>query len=395
MKVWAIVVAGGSGSRFGGAKQYAPLGGRRVLDWSLAAARSHADGVVLVVPADRLTVEEPGADVVVAGGASRSASVRAGLHAVPLDADVIVVHDAARPVAGAALFRAVIAAVGEGAAASLPGLAVADTMRQRSGGVIDREQLVRVQTPQAFDAAALRRVHVDAPEATDDASLVEQAGGALVIVEGDPANLKITDADDLAIAEALLQRRSAAQARAVAELEAEGANTMNIRVGQGFDVHRFSDDPQRRLILGGVHFAGEAGLVGHSDADAVTHAVIDAVLGAAGLGDIGQLFPDTDPALAGADSLVLLAEAMRQVRSAGWQVGNVDCTVVAERPKLAPRKAEIEQRLSALVGAPVSVKGKRAEGLGALGRREGIACFAVAILFVAPDQPGRTVPDHL
>jgi 2-C-methyl-D-erythritol 2,4-cyclodiphosphate synthase len=153
-----------------------------------------------------------------------------------------------------------------------------------------------------------------------------------------------------------------------------------IRVGQGFDVHPFSDDPSRLLVLGGVAFEGERGLAGHSDADVIAHAVTDALLGAAGLGDIGQHFPDTDPALAGADSLELLRRAVADVRASGWAPGNVDCTVVLEAPKLAPRRAELERLLSEAVGAPVTVKGKRAEGLGALGRREGIACFAVAVV---------------
>ena len=155
---------------------------------------------------------------------------------------------------------------------------------------------------------------------------------------------------------------------------------MPVRVGQGFDVHPFTDDPARPLVLGGVTFAGERGLAGHSDADVVAHAVTDALLGAAGLGDIGQHFPDTDPALAGADSIDLLRRAVVDVRAAGWEPGNVDCTVVLEAPKLAHRRAELEQQLSDAVGAPVTVKGKRAEGLGALGRSEGIACFAVAIV---------------
>jgi 2-C-methyl-D-erythritol 2,4-cyclodiphosphate synthase len=155
---------------------------------------------------------------------------------------------------------------------------------------------------------------------------------------------------------------------------------MSIRVGQGFDVHPFSDDPDRRLVLGGVVFEGERGLDGHSDADAIAHAVTDALLGAAGLGDIGQHFPDTDPALEGADSLDLLRRAVADVRAAGWEPGNVDCTVVLEAPKLAPRRDEVQRRLSEVVGAPVTVKGKRAEGMGALGRREGIACLAVAIV---------------
>jgi len=153
-----------------------------------------------------------------------------------------------------------------------------------------------------------------------------------------------------------------------------------VRVGQGFDVHPFSDDPERSLVLGGVRFDGERGLAGHSDADVIAHAITDALLGAAGLGDIGQHFPDTDPAFAGADSIGLLERAVADVRAAGWTPGNVDCTVVLEAPKLAPRRDEIQQRLTGAVGAPVTVKGKRAEGLGALGRAEGIACFAVAIV---------------
>ena len=152
-----------------------------------------------------------------------------------------------------------------------------------------------------------------------------------------------------------------------------------IRVGQGFDIHPFSDDPDLRMVLGGVSFDGP-GLVGHSDADAVVHAVIDALLGAAGLGDIGQRYPDTDPAHAGADSMALLVDAVAAVVAEGWAVANVDCTVVLEAPRLAPRRDDMQDALAEAVGAPVSVKGRRAEGLGAIGRREGVACFAVALL---------------
>lgn len=155
---------------------------------------------------------------------------------------------------------------------------------------------------------------------------------------------------------------------------------MTLRIGHGFDVHAFSEDPARRLVLGGVEFPGEVGLHGHSDADVIAHACTDAILSPAGLGDIGQLFPDTDPDLQGADSIVLLTEAVRRLHERGGAVVNIDVTVVAERPKLAPRKTAIEHRLTSSVGAPVTVKGKRAEGLGALGRTEGIACFAVALI---------------
>jgi 2-C-methyl-D-erythritol 2,4-cyclodiphosphate synthase len=154
---------------------------------------------------------------------------------------------------------------------------------------------------------------------------------------------------------------------------------MEVRVGQGFDVHRFGDDRSRPLVLGGQRFEG-LGLVGHSDADVVAHACADALLGAAGLGDIGMLFPDTDPELSGADSIELLAEVARRVRAEGWEPGNIDCSVVADAPKLAPAREAMQATLSAAVGAPVTVKGRRPEGLGALGRGEGIACFASAVL---------------
>jgi 2-C-methyl-D-erythritol 2,4-cyclodiphosphate synthase len=155
---------------------------------------------------------------------------------------------------------------------------------------------------------------------------------------------------------------------------------LEFRVGQGFDIHRFSDDPSRPMVLGGCVFEGVVGLHGHSDADAPAHAVTDALLGAAGLGDIGEHFPDTDPQWKGADSLAMLRHVAALVRADGWSIGNVDCSVVAEAPKLAPRRDEMQLRLSEAAGAPVTVKGRRAEGLGALGRREGIACWAVAVI---------------
>lgn len=156
---------------------------------------------------------------------------------------------------------------------------------------------------------------------------------------------------------------------------------MEVRVGLGFDVHPFVDDPTRPLVLGGATFVDEPRtLAGHSDADAIAHACIDALLGAAGLGDIGEHFADTDPRWAGADSVAMLAEATQIVRHAGWTPGNVDCSVVTDSPKLAPRRAEMQERLSGAVGAPVTVKGRRPEGLGALGRGEGAACWAVAVV---------------
>ncbi len=365
--MWTIVVAGGSGQRFGGPKQYELLGDRRVLDWCVAAAEAASDGVVVVVPAADATRERA-----VAGGATRSGSVRAGLALVPSNATIVCVHDGARPFATSDLFAAVVAAVIDGADAAVPGVPVSDTIKQvGSDGVVVgtpvRSGLRAVQTPQAFRAEVLRRAHAGAGDATDDAALVEAAGGRVVVVAGEEHNRKITDPNDLRWARQQVQ-------------ESAMTTSNTTRVGQGFDIHRFSDDAARPLVLGGVVFEGARGLHGHSDADAVAHAVIDALLGAAGLGDIGEHFPDTDPQWKGADSIQMLRHAAGLVRAAGYAIGNVDCSVVCEAPKLAPHRAAMQQRLSAAAGAPITVKGRRAEGLGALGREEGIAVWATAII---------------
>jgi 2-C-methyl-D-erythritol 4-phosphate cytidylyltransferase len=206
--VWAIVVAAGSSSRFGRLKQFESLAGRQVLDWSMEAARSVAAGVVLVVR-DPARVGDSGVDAVVAGGSTRAASVRAGLDAVPADAEVVVVHDAARPLAGAHLFRAVVDALVPGVDAAVPGLRVAETVKRVAGGrvvsTLDRGELVTVQTPQAFRAGGLRSAHRTGGEATDDAAIVEAAGGTVVVVPGDPRNIKLTEPSDLVVLEALLQ----------------------------------------------------------------------------------------------------------------------------------------------------------------------------------------------
>jgi len=212
MTVWVVVVAAGGGSRFGGRKQFAEIGGRALVDWSVAAARSVADGVVLVVPADVVGDASPGrhgADVVVAGGDSRTASVGAGLEVVPPEAEVIVVHDGARPLASAAQFRSVVDAVRAGAAAAVPALALADTVKRVDDdgavvGTVERHGLVSVQTPQAFRADVLRRAHATGGDASDDAGLVEAQGATVRVVPGDPRNLKVTTPADLDMARALL-----------------------------------------------------------------------------------------------------------------------------------------------------------------------------------------------
>ena len=401
LDVWTIVVAAGSGRRFGGPKQFVALAGRPLLAWALEAAAEVSTGVVVVVPADRLEhlarlrPQLPGIDAVVAGGATRSESVRAGLAAVPATAGIVAVHDGARPLADRAVFRRVIDAVAspDGAAGAIPGVALTDTLRSNDGSVVDRDTLIAVQTPQAFRADALRQAHQDHSEATDDASLIEACGQRIEVVEGDPANLKVTVPSDLVVAAALLAERDAtgpaphaddrpgAAAREDGEMaDHDRTEPIDLRVGNGFDIHRFSDDPERRCVLGGVEIPGVPGLEAHSDGDPVAHAVAEALLGAIGLGDLGSHFPDTDPAHAGADSMALLGEVVARVADAGWQAVNVDCSVIAERPKLAPHRDEMTRRLSDVVGAPVSVKGRRAEGVGSLGSGEAIVALASALV---------------
>lgn len=206
--VWTVVVAGGSGTRFGGPKQYVELAGRRALDWSVAAARTVSDGVVVVLPPEDADDPVDGADAVAAGGATRSASVRNGLAAVPGDATIVLVHDAARPAASPALFRAVVEAVRAGAAAVVPGVAVTDSLRRRSGGAVDRDELVAVQTPQGFDADVLRAAHARGAEGSDDASVAEACGARVAVVPGEPTNLKLTQPADRAALEATLSARA-------------------------------------------------------------------------------------------------------------------------------------------------------------------------------------------
>ena len=284
---------------------------------------------------------------------------------------MICVHDAARPLATTALFRRVIAAVSAGADGAVPAVPVADTIKIVGADDVvcstpDRATLVAVQTPQAFRADALRTAHAGGDEGTDDASLVERRGGRVVTVEGEAANRKITTPADLEWAHAGL---AGAESR---------APSVDVRVGNGFDVHRSGDDAARPLVLGGCVFPGLPGLVGHSDGDAVAHAVADALLGAAGLGDLGELFPDTAAEWAGADSVGLLAQVVERVRAEGWRVGNADCSVVCEAPKLAPRARRDAapprrrarrsgQREGAPAGGPRGARARRGRPVPGLG----------------------------
>lgn len=383
MRVTAIVAAAGAGRRLGAAvpKQMLEIGGRSMLERSVAAFERHpAIGETLVVlPAELAAAPPPWlADRaprvrIVTGGPRRQDSVANGFDAADPSAEVLLVHDAARPFVTAAIISRVIdAAAAHGAAiAAVP---VSDTVKRgRSGDgepvvaeTISRDGLYLAQTPQGFsravlrDAVALGRSGV---EATDEAMLAERAGHRVRLVAGAPENVKITTPDDL---EAAAARRGSAAAG---------------RIGVGYDLHRLV--PGRRLVLGGVDVASETGALGHSDADVVCHAITDALLGAASAGDIGQHFPDTDAAWKDASSVELLRHVVSLIRDRGFAIVNVDVVVVLERPKLGPYRAQIAATLAAALGiAPhaVSVKAKTNEGVDAVGRGEAIAAHAVALL---------------
>ena len=376
----AIVAAGGRGLRLGLSqpKQLVEIAGRSILERSVSLFASHpeVDEIIVALPSEiasdppqyLLHVGKPLR--IVAGGTRRQDSVAEAFRAVSEQTDVVVVHDAARPFATADLISKTIAAAAESGAA-LAALEARDTVKQGREGVVqstlDRRTIFLAQTPQAFRQSVLRDALSLGSEATDEAALAEQAGHQIRIVQGEASNIKITTPDDLPIAEA------------IARQDAKPARTG--RAGFGYDLHRLVEG--RPLILGGVTIPFDRGLAGHSDADAICHAITDALLGAAGAGDIGRHFPDTDPRWKGASSLDLLRRAVEIVREHGLAVGNVDATVILERPKLAPHVEQMRATLAEVLGVTpdrVSIKGKTNEGVGEIGRGEAIAVHAIALV---------------
>ncbi len=352
----------------GAPKQWRLLQGRPVLRWSLDAfVAAGADPIVLVVgAADRGRAEDlaGGRARVIAGGSTRTDSVRAGLEAVG-EADAVLIHDAARPLVTSAHIRAVIEAL-RTADGALPALPVADTLKRSSphGALtVDREGLWRAQTPQGFRRAALLQAYAAWPEnapATDDAAVLEAAGGAVALVPGDPRLMKITHAEDFDMVERLAGRAA-------------------VRVGQGIDAHRLG--PGDGVWLCGVKIASDLALIGHSDADAGLHALTDAILGAIGAGDIGDHFPPTDPQWRGAASDRFLAHAQGLVEARGGRIVNVDVTLVCEQPRIKPHREAMRSRVADILGltpGQVSIKATTTEGMGFTGRGEGIAAQAIA-----------------
>jgi 2-C-methyl-D-erythritol 4-phosphate cytidylyltransferase/2-C-methyl-D-erythritol 2,4-cyclodiphosphate synthase len=372
MKTAAIIVAAGSGIRAGGSvpKQFAPLAGKPMLKHSFDAMTSHPDiDTVLVVIGEgqeaALLAALGKVDFVV-GGATRRESVANGLAALG-DAGRVLIHDAARPFLPHDVIDRLLAALDTHDGA-IPGLPVADTLVSASGESVPRDGLVRVQTPQAFHAAAIRQAHAAWPEdkeATDDAQMVRALGQEIVVVEGCAMLEKVTHPADFAAAEA---RFGAA---------------MRVRTAQGYDVHRFAEGEE--LWLGGVLVPHAKGLSGHSDADVALHAITDALLGVIGAGDIGMHFPPSDPQWRGQRSAKFLEHAASLVAAEGGVIDFIDLTIICEAPKIGPHREAIRASIAAILGMPVSavsVKATTTERLGFTGRGEGMAAQAVATVRV-------------
>ena len=379
----AVLVAAGSSTRMGFDKLSFDLGGETVLHRSIRAFDQcpQIGEIVLVAGKNRAFVEQQAVGCtkpvqIVAGGATRAESAKNGVLAA--HGELVAVHDAARPFVSPAVIAAVLEAAARCGAAA-PAVPVKDTIKQAVPGdgktvpeaclvrsTPDRGTLYAVQTPQCFDRtqylAALQELDAEkARLVTDDCSLFELTGRSVQLTQGDYANLKITTREDLP--------------RPVQKEETR------MRIGHGYDVHRLVEG--RKLILGGVEIPFEKGLLGHSDADVLAHAVMDAVLGAAALGDIGQHFPDNDPAYAGADSLELARHVARILSEHGYRVENIDATILCQRPKLAPHIPAMRANLAAAFGLPVdavSVKATTEEHLGFTGEGLGIAAHAVALI---------------
>src|SRR6266851_2611292 len=374
---YALIVAAGRGTRFGGAlpKQYLPLGGRSVLRHAVAAFATHPRiaGVQVVIREEdsRIFAEAVAGIAVmppVAGGAERQDSVRLGLEAlVPHDPARALIHDAARPFPDPALIGRVLDAL-DRTPAAIPALPLGDTIKRVADGAIrdtiDRAQLWRAQTPQGFHFPAILAAHraVAGQVLTDDSAVAEAAGMAPIVVLGSEDNLKVTTAQDLAAAERLI-----------------AARTGDIRVGQGFDVHGFG--PGDQIMICGIAIPYEASLIGHSDADVGLHALTDALLGAIGAGDIGMHFPPSDPRWRGVASDRFLRHAADLVVGAGGNIVHVDVTVICERPKVGPHREAMISRIAEILSIDrtrVSVKATTTEKLGFTGRGEGIAAQAIA-----------------
>ena len=374
MRVAAIIVAAGRGERAGGSlpKQLQPLGGKPVYQWSVDAFSRHerVEKIVLVVPSGDedayAGIANPDVEIV-AGGETRTGSVKAGLDACALsDQDLVMIHDAARPGLSQETISALIDAM-DHADAAAPALVVSDALKRQTGSRlsnVSRENLYRVQTPQVFKLGAITVALSASDDLVDDLAAIEAQDGTVALIDGSETLAKITYPDDLNRLESLLMPHPPAP-----------------RFGTGFDVHAF--EPGQEVVLCGVRIPHDQKLAGHSDADVAWHALTDAILGAAALGDIGDHFPPSDPRWKGAASEVFLKHAVELVAGAGWTVSSCDLTIICEAPKVKPHREAMREQTARITGldtSAISVKATTTEGLGFTGRREGIAAQASAVL---------------
>ncbi|NVO55443.1 bifunctional 2-C-methyl-D-erythritol 4-phosphate cytidylyltransferase/2-C-methyl-D-erythritol 2,4-cyclodiphosphate synthase [Rhodobacteraceae bacterium B1Z28] len=373
MTTAAIIVAAGRGLRAGGGtpKQWRALAGRRVADWTIDRFRDQVDHVVLVLSPDDDAAWQEFSDgdlILASGGSDRAASVRNGLEAL-VDRAItqVLIHDVARPCVSISIIQNVLAAL-ETHSAAAPGLTVTDALWTGDDTVVtgtqDRTGLYAAQTPQGFHYEAIVAAHAaHAGGAADDVEVARVAGLEVAIVPGDLDNIKITCPEDFARAERIMRQ------------------DMDVRLGNGYDVHRFGDGDH--VILCGVKIPHDRGLQGHSDADVGMHAVTDAIYGALAQGDIGQHFPPSDPQWKGAASEIFLRHAVELAEQMGYRISNVDCTLVCEYPKIGPHAQAMREEMSNIMGLrpdQVSVKATTSERLGFTGRSEGIASLATACL---------------
>lgn len=387
MSTAALIVAAGRGTRAGGGvpKQWRPLKGKRVIDWTLQAFRNAGIQTIVVVlsPEDRDAWNSFGSErdiILTAGGAERAQSVQNGLQALqglnPTLARPItkvLIHDAARPCTSQALITSVVDALDHGPAAA-PALAVTDALWTGAEGQVtgtqDRSGLFAAQTPQGFQLEAILKAHASHPGgAADDVEVARDAGLEVAIIAGEPDNIKITRPEDFARAARILETEDKMDIRP------------DIRLGNGYDVHRFG--PGDSVILCGVEIPHDRSLQGHSDADVGMHAVTDAIYGALAQGDIGRHFPPSDPQWKGAASEIFLAHAADLAREMGFQISNVDCTLVCEYPKVGPHAEKMQAEMARILKIDtdrVSIKATTSERLGFTGRSEGIASLATAAL---------------
>lgn len=382
---YVILLAGGSGSRMGSGcnKVLLTLGGETVISRSARAFASVADGMVVVARSeDKAAIQAdlaasatfPGPLVIVSGGDTRQDSVWNGLCALPSDATHVLIHDGARCLVDEATIRRAMEAA-ENCGSGVAAIPAVDTIKQVDEGwhvtaTPARDSLCAVQTPQAFQVELIRQAHLSAQaegyQGTDDASLVERLGLPVQLTMGSRRNIKLTTPEDMAMAEAMLNNSPALPA---------------LRVGQGYDVHRLVEG--RALILCGVNVPHTLGLLGHSDADVALHALMDAMLGAAALGDIGKHFPDTDERYKGISSMKLLTHVVALLEKNHLRVANADVTIVAQKPKLLPHIPQMRENVAAVLGLPlnrVNVKATTTERLAFEGREEGISAQAVCLL---------------